>query len=78
MASCCRIVNETRQQLLPAFCLIAVTECFQILIVSHRCDVTQICLIHFTLFGRSIHQLLRHDDAPCSDLPSVRSSVRVR
>ena len=46
---------------------------FAALIVAHRCDVTQVCLIHFTLFGRSIHQLLRHDDAPLA-YPALKRS----
>ena len=41
-----------------------VTEIFAALIVAHRCDVPQVRLIHFVLFGRSIHQLLCNDDAP--------------
>ena len=39
-------------------CLIAVTEIFAALIVAHRCDVTWVSLVHFTLLGRSIRQLL--------------------
>ena len=52
-----------------------VTESFQLLIVACRSDVTEVSLIHFILFGRSIHQLLRHDDAPLPDPALKRSEL---
>ena len=66
---------------MPACCLIrqlpkvARTESFQLLIVARRSDVTEVSLIHFILFGRSIHQLLRHDDAPLPDPALKRSQL---
>ena len=57
----------------PVASLENVTKSFQLLIIAHRCDVTQVCLIHFTLFGRSIHQLLRHDDPPLA-YPALKRS----
>ena len=50
-----------------------VTESFQLLIVGNKCDVPSVSLIHFILLGRSIHQLLRHDDAPLA-YPALKRS----
>ena len=36
-------------------------------------DITQVCLIHFTQFGRSIHQLFRQDDPPLA-YPALKRS----
>ena len=52
-----------------------VTEILRLLIVDNRFDVPSVSLIHFILLGRSIHQLLRHDDAPLSDSALKRSEL---
>ena len=57
----------------PVASLDFVTESFAALIVAHRCDVTVVSLVHFTLFGRSIHQLLRYDDTPLA-YPALKGS----
>ena len=57
----------------PVASLENVTKSFQLLIVAHRYDVTVVSFIHFTLFGRSMHKLLRHDDAPMA-YPALKSS----
>jgi len=66
--------GDTRQLLLPPVASSEyVTEIFAALIVAHRCVVTVVSLVHFTLFGRSIHQLLRHDDPPLA-YPALKRS----
>ena len=50
----------------PFSVLEAQTDLFQqsVLIDAHRSEAPSVDLIHFTLFGRSIHQLLRYDTEP--------------
>ena len=46
-----------------------------VLIAAHRSDVPSINLIHFILLNRSIHWLLRDDDAPLADSALKRSQL---
>ena len=67
---------DTRQPFLPACCLIGICyRNFAAFNCRHRSDVTEVSLIHFILLGRSIHQLLRHDDAPLPDPALKRSEL---
>ena len=43
--------------------------------VAHRSDVPSVNLIHFILLSRSIHQLLRYDDAPLAYSALKRSKL---
>ena len=59
----------------PVASLESVTVILRLLIVAHGYDAPSVNLIYFILFGRSIHQLLRHDDAPLANSALKRSEL---